>query len=95
MKMMNPTPWTFASTIVAMSKVGYRVMPVSCGSIINVKAWTPGLGPFDGYGDGDSYKCISCSRDEDLMHSLGDMDKQRGDETRTGINDGEVEILRF
>ena len=27
------------------------------------------------------------------MHSLGDMDMQRGDEARTGINDGEVQIL--
>ena len=38
-----------------------------------------GLEPLDGYGDGDSYKCISCSRDEDLMHLLSDMDMQRGD----------------
>ena len=27
------------------------------------------------------------------MHSLGDMDMQRGDEARTSINDDEVEIL--
>ena len=52
-----------------------------------------GLDPLDKYGDGDSYKCISCSRDEDLMNSLGDMDMQRGDKARTSINDGEVEIL--
>ena len=52
-----------------------------------------GLDPPDGYGDGDSYKCISCSHDEDLLHSFGDMDMQRGDDARTSINDGEVEIL--
>ena len=27
------------------------------------------------------------------MHSLGDMDMQRGDEARTSINDSEVEVL--
>ena len=47
--------------------------------------------PLDG--DGDSYKCISCNRDEGLMHSLCDMDMQRGDKARPSINDGEVEIL--
>ena len=52
-----------------------------------------GLDPLDGYGDCDSYKCISCSQDEDLLHSLGDMDMQRGDEARISINDDEVEIL--
>ena len=34
-----------------------------------------------------------CSGDENLMHSLGDMDMQRGDEARTSINDSEVEVL--
>ena len=52
-----------------------------------------GLDLLDGYGDGDSYKCISCSRNEDLIHSLGNMGMQRGDKVRTSINDGEVEIL--